>query len=225
MLSPDFYDYLIKIILSILLGGLIGVEREISHHWAGLRTHILVCLGATLIMFVTGFQYLNPQSGVSINIDATRLAAGVITGIGFLGAGVIFKEGANVKGLTTAASIWVTASVGILVGVAMYELAVIATICIMIVLYSDMFIERYLIREHRLWSLNLTIYDKPKSQLEVERIIKSKKIEIHLKDFKRRDNIVTLVYMATLPKNYQKESLTRGLLTNQDILGVEWSKE
>jgi putative Mg2+ transporter-C (MgtC) family protein len=225
MLSPDFYDYLIKIILSILLGGLIGVEREISHHWAGLRTHILVCLGATLIMFVTGFQYLNPQSGVNINIDATRLAAGVITGIGFLGAGVIFKEGANVKGLTTAASIWVTASVGILVGVAMYELAVIATICIMIVLYSDMFIERYLIREHRLWSLNLTIYDKPKGQLEVESIIKSKKIEIHLKDFKRRDNIVTLVYMATLPKNYQKESLTRGLLTNQDILGVEWSKE
>ena len=225
MLSPEFYTYLIKIILSILLGGLIGIEREITHHWAGLRTHILVCLGATLFMFMTDFQYINPQSGVNINIDATRLAAGVITGIGFLGAGVIFKEGANVKGLTTAASIWVTAAVGLLVGVAMYDLAVIATICIMIVLYSDMFIERFLIREHRLWSLNLMIYDKPKSRSEVESMIKSKKIEIHLKDFKRKENLLTLVYMVTLPKNYQKESLTRGLLTNQDILGVEWSKE
>lgn len=217
-------DYLIKILLSIILGGLIGMERELTHHWAGLRTHILVCLGSTLFMFMTSFQYLNPQTGVTFNLDATRLAAGVITGIGFLGAGVIFREGASVKGLTTAASIWVTASVGVLVGIAKYELAIIATVLIMVVLYSDMFLERYVFKEQRNWLLNLTINDKPAVQSKIERMISFKNVKFQLKDFSRSDETVSLVYIVTLPKDYPKEKLTRTLLKDVEVSGVTWKK-
>ncbi len=222
MIPPDFFEYIIKILLSIVLGGLIGIERELTHHWAGLRTHILVCLGSTLFMFITTFQYINPQAGVNINIDATRLAAGVITGIGFLGAGVIFREGANVKGLTTAASIWVTASVGILVGIAKYELAIIATILIMGVLYSDLFLERYGFKEQPRLSLNIIVKDKPKIPGLIEKTIKGKKITLQLKDFKRVEKTISFVYTVTLPKDYPRESLTRLLLRNEDVIGVSW---
>jgi putative Mg2+ transporter-C (MgtC) family protein len=224
MFSPEIIDYLIKILLSIILGGLIGMERELTHHWAGLRTHVLVCLGSTLFMFMTSFQYLNPQTGVTFNLDATRLAAGVITGIGFLGAGVIFREGASVKGLTTAASIWVTASVGVLVGIAKYELAIIATVLIMVVLYSDMFLERYVFKEQRNWLLNLTINDKPAVQSKIERMISFKNVKFQLKDFSRSDESVSLVYIVTLPKDYPKEKLTRTLLKDVEVSGVAWKK-
>jgi putative Mg2+ transporter-C (MgtC) family protein len=224
MFSPEIIDYLIKILLSIILGGLIGMERELTHHWAGLRTHVLVCLGSTLFMFMTSFQYLNPQTGVTFNLDATRLAAGVITGIGFLGAGVIFREGASVKGLTTAASIWVTASVGVLVGIAKYELAIIATVLIMVVLYSDMFLERYVFKEQRNWLLNLTINDKPAIQSKIERMISFKNVKFQLKDFSRSDESVSLVYIVTLPKDYPKEKLTRTLLKDVEVSGVAWKK-
>ena len=224
MISPEVLDYLIKILLSILLGGLIGIEREITHHWAGLRTHILVCLGATLFMFITTFEYTDVQAGVNINIDATRLAAGVITGIGFLGAGVIFKEGATVKGLTTAASIWITAAVGLLVGIAKYELAIIATVLIMVVLYSDLFLERYVFLDQRIWMMNLSIIDKPKVQNEVERMITKRGIGLNLKDFRRKEKSISLVYTVILPKDYPKERLTRLLLKNPDVIGIEWNK-
>jgi putative Mg2+ transporter-C (MgtC) family protein len=222
MIPALLVEYLIKILLSIILGGLIGLEREMSHHWAGLRTHALVSLGATLFMFITTFQYSNPQVGVDITIDATRLAAGVITGIGFLGAGVIFKEGANVKGLTTAASIWVTASVGLLVGIAMYELAILATVLILIVLYSDLFLQRYILKERRLWQLKLIIKDNRKIQTKIEKFIKIRVIQLTLKDFKREKETIGLIYTVILPKEYPKELLNHHLLENKNVLGVEW---
>jgi len=224
VLSPDIFEYLIKILLSILLGALIGIERELTHHWAGLRTHILVCLGSTLFMFITSFQYTAPQAGVIINIDATRLAAGVITGIGFLGAGVIFKEGANVKGLTTAASIWVTAAIGLLIGINYYILAVVATLLILAVLYSDRFLEEYVFKEQRFWLLSIILKDKPEMQREIEQVILRKKINIRMKNFKRQAGTISIVYTATIPKSYPQERLTRLLLKNNDVLGVSWER-
>jgi putative Mg2+ transporter-C (MgtC) family protein len=175
-------------------------------------------------MFITTFQYTAPQAGVNLNLDATRLAAGVITGIGFLGAGVIFREGANVKGLTTAASIWVTASVGLLVGIEKYELAIIATFLIMIVLYSDLFLERYVFKEQRRWILNLSIIDQPEIQDKIERTLARKNIKLDLKDFKRKENTILFAYVVTLPKDYPKELLTKQLLTNKKVIGVSWTK-
>jgi putative Mg2+ transporter-C (MgtC) family protein len=112
-----------------LAGGLIGLER--SHHGrpAGFRTHALVCVASALLMQLTTYQWLwiGTAPADTLRTDPTRMAQGIMTGIGFLGAGVIFKEGLTVRGLTTAASIWMTAALGILFGIAFYYPALLAS--------------------------------------------------------------------------------------------------
>lgn len=118
----------VRLLSAILLGGMIGFERQFHGRPAGLRTHILVCLGACVIT-IAGLQLAAKCHDQSqINIDATRIAAGVITGIGFLGAGAIIRTGDLVRGLTTAACIWFTAGLGIAIGYGLLALAFAATI-------------------------------------------------------------------------------------------------
>ncbi len=118
-------DIIIRIILAGILGGLIGLERESLNKSAGFRTHILVCVGSALIMLVS--QDLYQLYHGATNIDPGRIAAQVVSGIGFLGAGTIMREGATVKGLTTAASLWVVAGVGLAIGAGFYFPALITT--------------------------------------------------------------------------------------------------
>jgi putative Mg2+ transporter-C (MgtC) family protein len=127
---PQFHqDVIIHLVSAILAGGLIGLERSFHGRPAGFRTHSLVCMASSLLMLVTLYQsrWFSEPSADVVRVDPTRMAQGIMTGIGFLGAGVIFKEGLSVRGLTTAASIWMTASVGILIGVGMYFVATVAT--------------------------------------------------------------------------------------------------
>lgn len=119
-------DTAVRLILSILLGGLVGYERQASNKAAGLRTHVLVCMGSCLIMILSMNVYRTVE-GLT-NADPARLAAQVISGIGFLGAGTIMKEGPLVTGLTTAASIWVVSAIGLAVGFGYYVGAILATL-------------------------------------------------------------------------------------------------
>lgn len=119
-------DTAVRLILSIILGGLVGYERQASNKAAGLRTHVLVCMGSCLIMILSMNVYRTVE-GLT-NADPARLAAQVISGIGFLGAGTIMKEGPLVTGLTTAASIWVVSAIGLAVGFGYYLGAVLATV-------------------------------------------------------------------------------------------------
>ncbi len=129
----EFYiSMIIRLALACLLGGIIGFEREHVHRPAGFRTHILVCVGSALVMITSEYIYYNFSSHV--NTDPARLGAQVISGIGFLGAGTIIKEGISVKGLTTAASLWAVSCVGIAVGIGFYGGAFIATAFIFITL-------------------------------------------------------------------------------------------
>jgi putative Mg2+ transporter-C (MgtC) family protein len=114
---------------ALLAGGAIGLERSFHGRPAGFRTHALVCLASSLLMLVTLFQgtWLPVTVADAFRTDPTRMAQGIMTGIGFLGAGVIFKEGLSVRGLTTAASIWITAAIGVLIGIGFYWPAVLAT--------------------------------------------------------------------------------------------------
>lgn len=127
-------ELIFRLLLALALGGLIGYERENLHRPAGFRTHILVCVGAALVMITSEFIF-NKYSGHT-NADPARLGAQVISGIGFLGAGTIMKEGVTVKGLTTAASLWAVSCVGIAVGIGFYVGAIAATIIIYITLIS-----------------------------------------------------------------------------------------
>ncbi len=119
----------IHLIGALCAGGIIGLERSFHGRPAGFRTHALVCLASSLLMLVTLFQstWLPGASAATIRTDPTRMAQGIMTGIGFLGAGVIFKEGLSVRGLTTAASIWITAAIGIMIGIGFYFPALLVT--------------------------------------------------------------------------------------------------
>ena len=126
-------DYLVialRLLAGLVIGGLIGLERSYHGRAAGFRTHTLVCLSTTLLMLVTVYEmrWFPSDSLGRITLDPTRMAQGIMTGIGFLGAGTIMKEGLSVRGLTTAASIWITAAIGILIGIGFYFAAVTATV-------------------------------------------------------------------------------------------------
>lgn len=116
------WDYFVRIVVACLCGGLVGLERTKRLKEAGIRTHIIVALGATLIMVVSKYGFADVVSA-----DASRIASNVITGISFLGAGVIFVRGGSVKGLTTAAGIWATAAIGLALGAGMYTVGVLCT--------------------------------------------------------------------------------------------------
>ena len=118
-------EILLRLVLSVIAGGFIGIEREVVHKPAGVRTHMLVCLGSALFVLVT----LETLPG-----EAARIIAGIATGIGFLGAGTIFRSKSEVHGLTTAASIWAVAGVGIAIGLGYYLITAISVILILIVL-------------------------------------------------------------------------------------------
>lgn len=130
---------IIRLLLAILLGGAIGLERESRGRPAGLRTHILVCLGATIIMIGSQSMAIFSQTldaTARVQVDPGRIAAGVVTGIGFLGAGAIIRLGDLVRGLTTAGCIWFVAALGIVIGEGLYSLGIIATVFALIVLLA-----------------------------------------------------------------------------------------
>ncbi len=124
---------ILRVLLSGIMGALVGLEREIHGCAAGLRTHILVCIGSTLFMATS--VYISIGYGHLGGVDPSRIAAGVVTGIGFLGAGAIIRYGSSIRGLTTAASIWAVAAIGLAIGAGMYAVSAVTTIIIMVVLF------------------------------------------------------------------------------------------
>jgi putative Mg2+ transporter-C (MgtC) family protein len=118
----EYFAMAEHLLLAVAAGGVIGLERSYHGRPAGFRTHTLVCMASALLMLLTVYEYLwfMPRGIERVTLDPTRMAQGIMTGIGFLGAGVIMKDGLSVRGLTTAASIWITAAVGVLIGVGFY---------------------------------------------------------------------------------------------------------
>ena len=142
-MGQEVFIVVSRIVAALLIGAMIGFERSFHGRPAGFRTHSLVCVASTLLMLVTVYQseWMTAVPLDAIRTDPTRMAQGIMTGIGFLGAGVIFKEGLTVRGLTTAASIWVTAAIGILVGIGFYVPAAVGTAATIIVLSAFRAIE------------------------------------------------------------------------------------
>lgn len=131
---------LIRIALATIIGGLIGWEREVNHRPAGFRTNTLVCIGSTIVM-ITGICLSNEYVDI-MTADPARLSAQVISGIGFLGAGTIIKNGKSIRGLTTAASLWVVACIGLAIGAGFYNLSIISGTLIIIILTFFNYIEK-----------------------------------------------------------------------------------
>jgi putative Mg2+ transporter-C (MgtC) family protein len=130
LMESEYATTVLRLLLAVLAGSIIGLERTYHGRPAGFRTHTLVCVSSALLMQFTVYQW-SLLGGIpleTLRVDPTRMAQGIMTGIGFLGAGVIMREGITIRGLTTAASIWITASIGIVVGMGMYFAGFIATV-------------------------------------------------------------------------------------------------
>jgi putative Mg2+ transporter-C (MgtC) family protein len=129
--AQDYFEIAFRTVAALVAGGLIGLERSHRGRPAGFRTHALVSLASSLLMLVTVYElHWTPKghTGATVVLDPTRMGQGIMTGIGFVGAGAIIKEGFSVRGLTTAASIWITAAIGILTGIGFYFAAAVGTL-------------------------------------------------------------------------------------------------
>lgn len=155
----NYVDILSRLVLAVLLGGMVGWERESNSRPAGFRTNILVCLGSALIMIVS-LKFYGLFEAARSN-DPGRIAAQVVSGIGFLGAGTIIREGFAVKGLTTAAGLWAIAGVGLAVGAGFYFSAISATVLIIMTLTILSFIEKKITQGSREKNLRIKAYDQP----------------------------------------------------------------
>lgn len=161
----DFLDQLGRILiplgLAALLGGLVGLEREAAHRPAGLRTHVLVCMGSTLIMQVSQTMYEAVLARGIGAADPGRIAAQVVSGIGFLGAGTIMREGLSIRGLTTAASLWVVAGVGLAVGAGMHLEAAVTAVLVLVTLKTLSEVERRFIGKGGHHTISVQVADTP----------------------------------------------------------------
>jgi putative Mg2+ transporter-C (MgtC) family protein len=205
-----------RLLLSGILGGFIGYERESQHKAAGLRTHILVSIGSCLIMILSIKIYSSVQ-GLT-NADPARLAAQVVSGIGFLGAGSIMKEGLTVKGLTTAASLWVVSGVGLAVGSGYYMGAFMTTGFVFLTLTIIARMEKK--DHHSLVTLAITTIDSPGQIGKITSVLGIHGIQIRNVQINGQQEVVKIIFMLYVPRQVDGNQVTTGLLNISGITGV-----
>jgi putative Mg2+ transporter-C (MgtC) family protein len=220
-MDNDFSMMIIRLALSLCAGSLIGLERTVNGRPAGIRTHSLVCLASTLLMILGMLQWdLVAYAPITtLRVDPTRMAQGIMTGIGFLGAGVILKERQTIRGLTTAASIWLTAAVGIVIGMGLYFAAFLALLFGLLVLTMFRQAERF-VPTNRYGSLTVSfnrlnhLGEQELCKLIHEHGIRCFDVSYHLdNDGKRIKYDMTI--NTTDPDNYRRLVET---LTGMDIV-------
>lgn len=214
---------LLRLLLALLLGGLVGFEREQSNHAAGLRTNILVCLGSCLLMLLSMYGFSAFVDEPNVRVDPARLAAAVITGIGFLGAGTILFTGKSITGLTTAASLWVVSAIGLAVGAGFYFASATATIMVLLTLWAFNKLEKRYISTKKEYVLKIKANELSQALLDINGLMTERKIVIRkilLEECEDEgDDQIMLQVFITLPK-------TEGLLVLLDKIkhleGVRW---
>jgi putative Mg2+ transporter-C (MgtC) family protein len=159
--SVQLWQTLVPLLIALVCGGVVGLERESANRPAGLRTHVLVCVGSALMMQVSLTMWNMTGHGQYGNGDPGRIAAQVVSGIGFLGAGTIMREGVNIRGLTTAASLWVVAGVGLAVGAGMYLESILATALVVLTLKFLSQVERRFIAKGGHHTMIVHVTDTP----------------------------------------------------------------
>lgn len=221
------WEVLLRLILSAIAGGIVGMEREASHRPAGLRTHILVTLGSALIMLISmyGFEGLGSDSSGG---EPARLAAQVVSGIGFLGAGTILRTGNDIRGLTTAASIWVCGGIGLAMGNGYYLGGVVTTVIVLFTLRSLGNIQKKSFKsQYKL----LIIQCKERVGLigEIGHILG--KNDINIKDIKvnsedsieeDEDSITEIRFMVKMPSKLKNESFIDEILSVHGVGSAIW---
>ena len=210
----------LRLFLAAILGGAVGIDRQRYEWAAGLRTHMLVCLGSALVMMVSAYGFTEVQTGEHIALDPSRVAAQVISGIGFLGAGtILFLKHEVIKGLTTAAGLWTVAGIGLAVGGGLYFAAAATTIFVLIILVVVKPYKKKFIAERRQTEIHLKFDKQYVSLSDIEEMLDSKTIIYsHIKLNKIEDGI----YSAEIRFNRStsKNSIVGFAETLNDLKGI-----
>ncbi len=218
------------IVLAVVLGGAVGLEREVHGRPAGLRTHIMVCLTATILV-MTG-RDLSHELGQPLMpngrlvYDPNRLAAGIVTGIGFLGAAAVIRAGDLVRGITTGACVWAVAGLGIVIGMFEYGIAIVATITYLLVLVVLNWLSRpispLIYRQVVLRGVNADMADMAE---DVRAILSAHKIRVQDLHGKRGsgDELFELIFNIRLRQKHQAPEMLELLSAQRGVVSVEWS--
>ena len=218
---PTYNDIIIRLILSAFLGGVVGLERERHNQPAGFRTHMILCLGASLITLVS--IYMAESFGSSRNSDPTRIAAQVVTGVGFLGAGAILRFGGSIKGLTTAASLWTTAGIGLGIGAGFFYGSLLATLIIIVALAVLDKVEKTFIGSKTTKNLFILTKDIPGILGKIEAVLVKYQISINsIKIIKNRQaHGIEMNFAFQAPKQLNLPLLSKEISSIEEILEVE----
>ena len=212
---PSDTELLGRLALAAALGGAIGAERELNDQAAGLRTHMLLTIGACLFTLVSAYGFGGPT-------DPSRLAAQIVTGIGFLGGGAIVRHGLNVKGLTTAASIWATASVGVAIGAGRYLLGVGGAVLVVGTLFGLRRVSRLLQR----WGVSreeFVVATRPGFDVEqIVAVVRDEGVVLRGLERQEADGEGRVTLVAKLPPRYRPEQLLDALGRLEGVRQVEW---
>jgi putative Mg2+ transporter-C (MgtC) family protein len=216
-------DNLARLTLAAALGGAIGFERELRDREAGLRTHLLVCLGSALFTIVSayGFREFLTSGDQVIRADPTRIAAQIVTGIGFLGAGAIIRQGLSVRGLTTAATLWVAAAIGIAAGAGYYPGAVLGTVVTLIALWP-LRIAAYRVFERLRPEERSIVVELRQGTKATELIQALEREHARIEHFQLEEEPDRRIVTLTL--DTPSEQLLTGLADLEFVQGVEWRR-
>ncbi len=211
---------LVRMVLAGLCGVVIGFERSRRQKDAGIRTHMIVALGAALAMIVSKYGFFDLLQFEGLRADASRIASNVITGVGFLGAGVIFVKDVSIKGLTTAAGIWTTASVGLAVGAGMYTVALGATI--LMVLFQLVFHKYFSRLENTANEFTVTLADSLNAVKDFRAMLEQNKILVEkCKMTRNADSTITLDITIKKARSTSMDEILLVAEQNEHIISVE----
>jgi len=218
----QYWDILLRFFLAIVAGGIIGYERETRRHPAGLRTHILVCVGAAMVAVIECIlaeRIANAGSGVSLTLG--RMSAQVISGVGFLGAGTIMTTKRNIAGLTTAASLWAVACIGIAAGMGMYGLCLIGAGFTLIVLT----VIKRLVIGHFYKVLEVSFRHRKETMEFLNDLFTVNRIRVLNVDFRTKEaadgtNLYTNLYTLDLPHKLDSSTIIVDIAEHQNVLTV-----
>lgn len=213
-MTPEItLDLSLKVIGAVVLGGMIGWQRELQHKPAGFRTHILIVLGATVVMQTSMF------TGALTGSDATRIASNIIVGIGFIGAGTIMKEGPTVYGLTTAATIWVAGALGLSIGAGYYGAAVLLTFATLVVLGVFGKIEGWIVKQRVLRRYQVIATDSETVLERINQALDKSPFRRGGLDFRREGDRFSLTFeLADVPA--AQDTLFRDLRAMKEVVEV-----
>lgn len=228
----DSWEIALRLFLAVFLGGLIGFERERHNRPAGFRTHILVCAGSALIMLVSAYGFTGQIGGAGYISDPGRIAAGVVTGIGFLGAGTILQQRGSIRGLTTAATIWVVSGVGLAAGIGFYLGAILTTFFVLVSLLLLRRAEYHFVVRRRMKRLLIRSVDRPGLLGAIGSILGDRHVSIRKselsdpeKEEEGGEDMIDIEFLVEVPFDIDLKELFDSLHGLDGVAEVHWQKE